>query len=369
MRISKQLIELVLSGGGSEEDEELVRSFFREHPEKLAQYLTEGSWDGFEVDMRQGAPREKMLGVIERKVGKVQGGLGMSEERDGKAGDGGADPGRAEDAGRTPERRLSYGWVAAAAAVLVVVWGIRLLSGSGSSAGNVKPVSVAAPVVAAATGGLKTIENSSLKAQFYTLPDGSKVKLSGKSKISYSNPYVDNRRDIYLEGEGVFTVAKEKARPFAVHAGNIVTTALGTVFRVSDRGKPVTTVQLYSGRVVVRGKSFSDVYLQPGEQVLMNSSNFTVEVKKEDPKVAAGARPQPVVLNFTKESLAEIFDQLQKECTVTISYDAVNLRNTEFTGVFNSGNETLESFLSTVCEINELTLIRTAGKSFSIQAK
>jgi hypothetical protein len=75
------------------------------------------------------------------------------------------------------------------------------------------------------------------------------------------------------------------------------------------------------------------------------------------------------VLNFTKESLAEIFNQLQKECSVTISYDAANLQNMEFTGVFNSGKETLESFLSTLCEINELTVKKTAAKSFSIQAK
>jgi ferric-dicitrate binding protein FerR (iron transport regulator) len=195
------------------------------------------------------------------------------------------------------------------------------------------------------------------------------VKLSGRSKISYNGPFINNRRDIYLEGEGIFTVAKDKARPFAVHAGSIVTTALGTVFRVCSRSKPVTTVQLYSGRVVVGGESFSDVYLQPGERVLLNSSNFTVQVKREESKAVAAARPQPVVLSFTKESLGEIFNQLQKECSVTISYDGVNLQNMEFTGVFNSGKETVESFLSTLCEINELTLKKTAGKSYSIQAK
>jgi hypothetical protein len=85
--------------------------------------------------------------------------------------------------------------------------------------------------------------------------------------------------------------------------------------------------------------------------------------------VAAAAKPQPVLLTFTKESLAEIFNQLQKECSVTITYDAGNLQNMEFTGVFNSGKETLESFLSTMCEINELTLKKTGSKSFSIQAK
>jgi len=345
MRISKQLIELVLSGRGTEEDEELVRAFFREHPEKLAQYLTEGSWEGFEADVQQGAPGKKMLDVIEGQIGKME--------------------------KKVPVRRLRYGWVAAAAAVVVIVWGIRQLYRSGGTAGDVKPVVAVAPAVAAVAvaGGLKTIENVTLKSEIYSLPDGSKVKLSGRSKISYNSPFINNRRDIYLEGEGIFTVAKDKARPFAVHAGDIVTTTLGTVFRVSDKSRPVTTVQLYSGKVVVGGKSFSDVYLQPGEQVLMNSSNFTVQVKKEEPKMAVVARTQPVLLTFTKQPLTEIFNQLQKECSVTISCDAVNLQNMEFTGVFNSGKETVESFLSTLCEINELTLKKTAGKSYSIQAK
>jgi len=354
MRISKQLIELVLSGGGTEEDEEQVREFFRDHPETLAQYLTEGSWEGFQEDVEKGSPREKMLEVIEGKVGKAEGGWGIAVAAEEK---------------RAPVRRLRYSWAAAAAVVIVVVGAIRLLNGTKSAATDVKPVAAVGQVVAVATGGLKTIENVTLKPQFYTLPDGSKVKLSGGSKISYNSPFINNRRDIYLEGEGIFTVAKDKARPFAVYSGNIVTTALGTVFRVNDRNKPVTTVQLYSGRVVVRGKSFSDMYLQPGEQALLNSSNFTVQIRKEEAKVAAVVKPQPVVLTFTKESLAEIFNQLQKECAVAITYDAANMQNMEFTGVFNSGKETLESFLSTMCEINDLTLKKTGSKSFTIQAK
>ena len=373
MRISKQIIELVLSGGGTEEDEELVREFFREYPEKLAQYLTEGSWEGFEEDVKKGAPREKMLEVIEGKVGMI-GGKPERVERKLEVGETKVDgvetkvDGVERKVGRAPVRMIRYA-LAAAAVLIVVVGASRLLNRSKVAVSEVRPAAAVAPVVAAAAGGLRTIENATLKPQTCILPDGSRVKLSCRSKISYNSPFIDNRRDIYLEGEGIFTVAKDKARPFAVHAGNIVTTALGTVFRVSDKSKPVTTVQLYSGKVVVGGRSFSDVYLQPGEQVLLNSINFTVQVKKEDPKTGIAAGPQPVVLSFTKESLADIFNQLQKECSVTISCDGVNLQNMEFTGVFDSGKETVESFLSTLCEINELTLKKTAGKSFSIQAK
>ncbi|WP_431214634.1 hypothetical protein ACQ86N_07595 [Puia sp. P3] len=175
MRISKQLIELVLSGRGNEEDEEVVRAFFREYPEKLAQYLTEASWEGFEGDVRSAVPREKMLEVIEGKVGKM--------ER------------------RAPVRKMRYALAAAAAVVIVVVGASRLLNRSRGAVAIQKPV-VSAPVVAAAVAGLRTIENSTLKPQIYSFPDGSQVKLSGRSKISYNSPFINNRRDIYLEGEG-----------------------------------------------------------------------------------------------------------------------------------------------------------------------
>jgi transmembrane sensor len=348
MRISDHLIESVLSGGGTDEEKRLVMEYLKENPDKLAQYLTDESWERFEGDKRGEVPREKMLQTIEDKVGPAP-------------------------VNRGSVRRMRYGWVAAASVVLIAGLVALLYRKGDRVEKNARPA-----ISVAHASERQTITNSSLKPQVYSLPDGSKVKLAGNSSVTYYNPFVNNRRDFYLTGEGIFTVAKDAARPFAVHSKGIMTTALGTVFGVNDRGGLYTTVHLYSGRIVVNkeakdGKAFAAVYLLPGEQLLLNNVDLSVKVTRNKPKPAAAAiavvKPQLHVLPFTKKPLTEIFDLLQKQYAVTITYDRAGLKNMDFTGVFDSDKETLESFLSTLCDLNELTFKKTGDKSFSIHTK
>lgn len=65
-----------------------------------------------------------------------------------------------------------------------------------------------------------------------TLADGTHVWLNAGSKIEYSAIYNQQERNIYLTGEAYFEVAKNKSKPFRVHAGGIVINALGTAFNV-----------------------------------------------------------------------------------------------------------------------------------------
>lgn len=344
MRISDHLIELVLSGGGTDEEKRQVMEYLKDNPEKLAQYLTDESWEQFEGDKRGEVPRMKMLQTIENTVGP-------------------------EPVGRV--RRMRLGWVAAASVVLIAGLMILLYQKGDRSEKKISPT-----IAIARVPERQTITNSSLKPQTYSLSDGSKVKLVGNSSITFNSPFI--RRDIYLMGEAVFTVAKDEARPFSVHSKGIMTTALGTVFSVNDRGGLYTTVHLISGRVVVKkevedGKAFAAVYLLPGEQLLFNNVNLSVKIRRDEPKPAVAAttvpKPRLHLLQFTKQPLTEIFDLLQKQYALTIAYDAAGLKNMDFTGVFDSDKETLESFLGTLCDLNELTLKKTGENKFLIQTK
>ena len=347
MRISDHLIELVLSGGGTDEEKRLVLDFLIDNPDKLAQYLTDDSWERFEGDKRGLVPSAKMRLAIENAVGPVR---------------------------EIPVRRLRYGWVAAASVVLIVGLVTLLFRKKEEKT----TIALKPAISIARLPERQTITNTSLKSQTYSLSDGSKVKLAGNSSISFNDPFINNRRDLYLKGEAVFTVAKDGARPFAVHSKGIMTTALGTVFSVNDKGSLFTTVHLYSGRVVVKketedGKAFAAVYLSPGEQLLLNKADFSVQIRRGEPKAAVAAapvvKPQSHLLQFSKQPLTEIFDLLQKQYGITISYEADGLKNMDFTGVFNGDKETLESFLGTLCDLNELTLKKTGSNRFSIQTK
>jgi transmembrane sensor len=80
-----------------------------------------------------------------------------------------------------------------------------------------------------------------------TLPDGSLVILNTNSQIRVDYG-VGYRRVHLLQGEALFTVAKNPQRPFRVYAGNGRVEALGTAFSVYLNGANVS-VAVTEGRV------------------------------------------------------------------------------------------------------------------------
>jgi transmembrane sensor len=78
--------------------------------------------------------------------------------------------------------------------------------------------------------------------QRVTLPDGSTITLGGRTRIL--TQYSPARRAIFLEeGEALFTVTKNRSRPFTVVAAGGSVTAVGTKFDVrSDLNRVTVTV-------------------------------------------------------------------------------------------------------------------------------
>jgi len=81
------------------------------------------------------------------------------------------------------------------------------------------------------------------------LEDGSWVHLNTHSRLEVQ--YSAQRRELHLlEGEALFTVQQDTARPFVVYAGEAVIRALGTQFNVY-LGQNATSVAVVSGAVQV----------------------------------------------------------------------------------------------------------------------
>jgi len=111
---------------------------------------------------------------------------------------------------------------------------------------------------------------------------------------------------------------------------------------------------------------------------VLNKENFSVQIKEEDitpPTVKAPVPTEQVIVNpgqvldFANRPLGEILSLLQQEYKVSISYDPAALQNMTFTGKLNRDKESLESFLSTLCDLNDLSLKKINDNSFSIQLK
>jgi transmembrane sensor len=82
-----------------------------------------------------------------------------------------------------------------------------------------------------------------------TLTDGSTIDLNSRSRIRVH--FSKAERDVELiDGQALFEVAKNKARPFIVKGGTTWVRAVGTQFQV-DRRSSLITVTVVEGRVMV----------------------------------------------------------------------------------------------------------------------
>lgn len=68
-----------------------------------------------------------------------------------------------------------------------------------------------------------------------TLIDGTKISINQNSSIKYYKARYDkSKREIWLNGEAFFDVAKDPKRPFIVHSGEFSVKVLGTAFNIKS---------------------------------------------------------------------------------------------------------------------------------------
>ncbi|XUU60575.1 FecR family protein [Erythrobacter sp. HA6-11] len=108
----------------------------------------------------------------------------------------------------------------------------------------------------------------------FDLPDGSSIALNTGSQVDVR--FSAGRRMLALvKGEAVFSVAKDRERPFIVQAGSSRVVALGTVFAVRRAGDEAD-VTLIEGRVRVdkineSGADLKSAELSAGERLTVSS--------------------------------------------------------------------------------------------------
>lgn len=115
----------------------------------------------------------------------------------------------------------------------------------------------------------------------FTLPDGTKVWLNADSKISFAQQFVKKTREVYLEGEAYFEVAKDRLKPFIVKSKTQQVEVLGTHFNVSNyenEGSVKTTLVEGSVHVQQTGATKNEVILKPNQQATNNTKGLIVSL-------------------------------------------------------------------------------------------
>ena len=122
-----------------------------------------------------------------------------------------------------------------------------------------------------------------------TLDDGTLVHLNYNSKIIYPEKFGRNNREVILDGEAYFMVAKDRSRKFIVHTPDGDVTVHGTEFHVNTRSnvqnadvnKASTEVVLVKGSVSVTSNS-NEQMLRPGQMASLNAQRSTINITNVD---------------------------------------------------------------------------------------
>src|SRR5699024_4254504 len=105
--------------------------------------------------------------------------------------------------------------------------------------------------------------------------DGSEIKLNGGSTLRYPATFATDGREVYLEGEAFFSIARDEARPFVVHAGGISTRVLGTSFNIETyANEGEVQVVVAEGKVAVSMNSESDTTFLGNESVILGKNEW-----------------------------------------------------------------------------------------------
>jgi transmembrane sensor len=175
------------------------------------------------------------------------------------------------------------------------------------------------------------------------LDDGTRVTLNTASKIEVE--LGEKHRVVRLvQGEALFEVAHDTARPFDVTAGKATVRAVGTQFNVDARPQQ-TTVTVVEGRVAfLSGKA---QILVAGDRLVVSaagtaalSHGFNVNA------VLAWTRHQLV---FERRTLREVAGEFNRYNHERITIESESLRSQEVTGVFQSNDPaSFIAFLSNI---------------------
>lgn len=183
---------------------------------------------------------------------------------------------------------------------------------------------------AQASGGPVTIEYNTIQipkgGQWkLLLQDGTKVWLNAASSLKFPTSFTGKTREIFLEGEGYFEIAKDISHPFIVHTIHQRVEVLGTHFNVNAYTEDSNTqTTLLEGEVKINGTAL----LRPGQKAVINGSSLKIQEADIDQAIAW----KEGNFIFNGEDLAGIMRQVSRWYNVDVKFQSPELKEITFSG-------------------------------------
>lgn len=187
---------------------------------------------------------------------------------------------------------------------------------------------------------------------FKVLEDGTGIWLNKKSNLTYNKAFGEQKREIFLDGEAYFDVAKNAKIPLIIHAGAIDIEVKGTAFNVNAyKQNKAVQIALVKGIVAVsdRQNPTHQVLLKPNDLLVFHNRyaidgqqhfqvlELTSQTLLKETSWAADT------LVFNKEKLQDLAIKLEKKYDLKIEIHSDKLKEKRFSGMFI--NETIQQAL------------------------
>ncbi len=165
------------------------------------------------------------------------------------------------------------------------------------------------------------------------LPDGTSVWVNSKSTLTYPVAFNTEQRNVYLEGQAYFDVAKNKDVPFIVNTQEGSVKALGTAFDViSLSDDNVFETMLLEGSVEVSLSTdlSRKVILIPNQKATVSEGDFSITtVEDQNPYEWRNG-----LVSFRNKKFKEIMTILEKTYDIDIELKDANVGDQMYTGKF-----------------------------------
>ena len=175
-----------------------------------------------------------------------------------------------------------------------------------------------------------------------TLEDTSRIELNSRTRLRVK--YSPGLREIeLLQGQALFQVAKDTARPFVVRTNSAQVRAVGTEFDVYRHGAE-TLVTVLEGTVAVQpvsanGKTVapSDLLIGAGEQAIVPPGGTP---KPHATNAAAATAWTRGELEFIETPLTEVAEQFNRYSPRHLVLESPSLASVRISGIYSSADPT-----------------------------
>jgi transmembrane sensor len=227
------------------------------------------------------------------------------------------DPAAFEESGRTGFRRWRAPWVATGLAASLAAFALVL--------------------VLHATAGQYATRRGEVR--LVPLADGSAITLNTDSKLAVAYSKAERKVEL-LAGEALFNVAKDRSRPFIVHAGDTTVRAVGTSFTVRRLAGQKIQVLVREGVVEIT-RDMIDV--QP---IRVSAETLAVAAPEVPMTVAPVPSPQidrelawqQGMISLDGRTLREAADEFARYNRIPIVIEDPEIAGRTVTGLFSANN-------------------------------